>query len=186
MIYTNRSINIISIVITCIIFCLVSFVVNFTNRKQQENFFTILKEKYDVTIDKEIKEEVNIDLGSWYIEIPSINLKAPISEGTSMEILNTYVGHFEETSLENGNIGLAAHNRGYEKNYFKDLKSVKIDDEINYNYEGFQKKYKVDKIEIIENTDWSYLESTDENKITLITCVENEPNFRRCVQATQI
>ncbi len=45
--------------------------------------------------------------------------------------------------------------------------------------------YLIDKIEIIRNTDWSYLEKTEENKITLITCVENEPNLRRCVQATQ-
>jgi LPXTG-site transpeptidase (sortase) family protein len=45
--------------------------------------------------------------------------------------------------------------------------------------------YEIDSIEIIKDTDWSYLEETDENKITLITCVENEPNYRRCVQATQ-
>ena len=45
--------------------------------------------------------------------------------------------------------------------------------------------YEIDTIEIIEDTDWSYLEKSNENKITLITCVENEPKFRRCVQATQ-
>ncbi len=85
----------------------------------------------------------------------------------------------------NGNVGLAAHNRGYKNNYFKDLKKVKIDDEIIYKCDDFEKKYIINKIEIIENTDWSYLEKTDENKITLITCVENEPNYRRCVQAVE-
>ena len=49
-----------------------------------------------------------------------------------------------------------------------------------------KKTYKVEKIEIIENTDWSYLEKTDENKITLITCIENEPLYRRCVQAVEL
>ena len=58
----------------------------------------------------------------WQIEIPKINLKAPISEGTSQEIMLNYVGHFENTSIWNGNIGLAAHNRGYPINYFAKLK----------------------------------------------------------------
>ena len=43
----------------------------------------------------------------------------------------------------------------------------------------------ITKIEIIKNTDWSYLEKTEKNKITLITCVENEPQYRRCVQAEE-
>ena len=73
----------------------------------------------------------------------------------------------------------------YKVNYFKDLKSVKIGNEIIYKYQEYKNKYIVDKIEIIKDTDWSYLDKTDENKITLITCVENEPKLRRCVQATQ-
>lgn len=121
----------------------------------------------------------------WYIEIKAINLKAPIEETTEAEVLSRAVGHFEETSLQEGNIGLAAHNRGYENNYFENLKSVKIGDEIIYQYNDFKMIYEIDTIEIIEDTDWSYLEQTDENKITLITCVENEPSYRRCVQATQ-
>lgn len=102
-----------------------------------------------------------------------------------MDILNTYVGHFEETSLTKGNVGLAGHNRGYEKNYFENLKKLKRGDEIKYKYNDFEKKYVVDKIETIKNTDWSYLENTKENKITLITCVENQPDYRRCVQAIE-
>ena len=66
------------------------------------------------------------------------------------------------------------------------LKKIKKDDEIIYYYQNEKKIYAVDKIEIIENTDWSYLEKTEENKITLITCIENEPLYRRCVQATEI
>ena len=74
---------------------------------------------------------------------------------------------------------------GYETNYFEKLKDVKKGDEIKYKCEDFEKIYLVDKIEIIRNTDWSYLENTKENKITLITCVENEPNLRRCVQGIE-
>ena len=126
------------------------------------------------------------DIEKWYIEIPKIKLKAPIAEGTDSETLNTKIGHFSETDLMQGNIGLAGHNRGYENNYFQNLKKLKIDDEIIYKYLEYQKTYKIDKIEIIKNTDWSYLEKTNENKITLITCVENEPQYRRCIQGTEI
>ena len=61
-------------------------------------------------------EETKEDI--WQIKIPKINLIAPISEGTSQEVMLEYVGHFENTSKWEGNIGLAAHNRGYPINYF--------------------------------------------------------------------
>lgn len=38
---------------------------------------------------------------------------------------------------------------------------------------------------IIYETDWSYLEETEDNRITLITCVRNRPNKRLCVQAIE-
>lgn len=121
----------------------------------------------------------------WYLEIPSINLKANISEGTTKEVMDNYIGHFEETQKTIGNIGLAAHNRGYKNNYFKDLKKLKTGDEIKYKYKDFEKTYIVEEHKIIKDTDWSSLENTEENKITLITCVENEPEYRRCIQGIE-
>lgn len=121
----------------------------------------------------------------WSIEIPAINLKAQIEEGTTKEVMDAYVAHFTETSKEKGNIGLAAHNRGYKVNYFQDLKKLKTGDEIIYKYNKFKKTYVVETIKIIKDTDWTYLEETEENKITLITCVENEPEYRRCVQGIE-
>ena len=99
--------------------------------------------------------------------------------------MDKYVGHFEETQSWIGNIGLAAHNRGYENNYFADIKKLKEGDIINYCYNNKIRKYIVEKQVIIEDTDWTYLEDTEENTLTLITCVENEPKYRRCVQATE-
>ena len=122
----------------------------------------------------------------WQIEIPAISLTANISEGTEKEVLNKYVGHFEETSLEEGNVGLAAHNRGYNVNYFEDLKKLKESDLIIYRHNEFEMEYEVIKNKIITDTDWEVLENTEENTLTLITCVENEPNYRRCVQAVEI
>ena len=39
--------------------------------------------------------------------------------------------------------------------------NVKKGDEINYKYDNFKKTYIIDKIEIIRDTDWSYLENTN-------------------------
>ena len=58
-------------------------------------------------------------------------------------------------------------------------------DEIKYTYKDIERTYIVTKHEIIQNTDWSNLEPTEENTITLITCVENEPEYRRCIQGIE-
>ena len=130
---------------------------------------------------KETQEENQI----WQIEIPNIELKADIKNGTDKETLNNYVGHFIETPLEYGNIALAAHNRGYNVNYFSKLKELKEGDEIIYKYNETQRTYEVTKNKIIKDTNVEILENTEENMLTLITCVENEPEYRRCVQAKE-
>lgn len=189
MIYKNKFINILSFIITIIIFLILNSFTSQNSVISIRNISNIIsKIEFPKAISK-VKEQNNesldIEIGNWYIEIPSINLKAPIAEGTDIDILNTKVGHFNETDKTVGNVGLAAHNRGYKYNYFEKLKKLKINDEIIYKYENFEKKYLITKIEIIKNTDWSYLEKTEKNKITLITCVENEPQYRRCVQAEE-
>ena len=145
----------------------------------------IIKDNKKDNENSKSEEKTSLDLGSWYIEIPSIKLKAPINESTKMDILNDYVGHFEDTSKEKGNIGLAGHNRGYKNNYFEKLNKLKKGDEIKYKYNNFEKTYLIEKIETIKNTNWRYLENTKENKITLITCIENKPDLRLCVQAIE-
>lgn len=122
----------------------------------------------------------------WRILIPKIYLDAPIIEGTSKEVLRRGVGHFEQTSKESGNVVLAAHNRGYKYNFFKDIKKLAIGDTITYKTEGGEKIYKVTQNKEIQETDFSCLENTKENTLTLITCVENKPTYRTCVKAVQM
>lgn len=142
---------------------------------------TIVGTTIENTIQTNTKQE---DL--WQLEIPKINLRAQIAEGTSMEIMNSYIGHFEETPRENGNIALAAHNRGYKVNYFKDIKLLEKEDLIIYTYNSVKIKYLVNETGIIKDTDWSKLENDNQDKITLITCLEDEPEYRRYVQAIKI
>ena len=154
----------------------------FSVNQEQENEVNLIHNVSNNIINNENKVE---EKENWYIEIPAISLKAEIAEGTTKEVMNKFVGHFEETTTWIGNVGLAAHNRGYENNYFANLKKLKEGDIINYYYNGKMRKYIVSKLVIVEDTDWSYLENTEENTLTLITCVENEPSYRRCVQATE-
>ncbi len=121
----------------------------------------------------------------WSLEIPKINLLAEISEGTSKEVLDQYIGHFEESNKISGNICLAAHNRGYNVNYFGRLKELEIGDEIYYTYNENKKTYIVTSKTIIKDTDLNVLENTKDNRLTLITCVENQPQYRRCIQALE-
>ena len=196
--YSTIYINLISLILSfCIFIIIESFFSNYQNFAQKsalrvgfevpnsqinsnENKENIENENAEDIILEQSKEE-----SSWYLEIPSINLKADIKEGTTKEILDDFIGHFEETKKDTGNIGLAAHNRGYKNNYFENLKKLKEGDLIYYQFEENKREYIVTKHTIIKDTDWSYLEDTEENTLTLITCVENEPEYRRCIQATQ-
>ena len=120
------------------------------------------------------------------IEIPKIGLVAEIKEGTGKEVIDYYVGHFKETSLNEGNIGLAAHNRGQNiKSYFAKLQELNKNDIITYKTNYVQRNYLVNTIEIIKDTDFSYLEQTEDNRITLITCINNKPGYRLCIQAVE-
>lgn len=197
---------IIKLIISSAIFCFFCFYVLGKNPISINNDFDSnmkldLQSELQISKDEEIilnsKEnstslnddevnEITEEESAWYVEIPKINLKAKIQEGTSKEVMDDYVGHFEETSKCNGNVGLAAHNRGYKKNYFGDIKKLKEDDNIFYCYKGQIKEYAVINNFIINDTDWAVFEEKDNNIITLITCVENEPNYRRCVQAVEI
>lgn len=139
------------------------------------------KNIYENTYEKNYNIEKDVVDNNWRLTIPAIGLDADISEGTDEETLNKWIGHFEMTGYVEGNIALAAHNRGYPVNYFKDVKNLAYGDEIIYYYHGTLLKYKVIEMNIIRDTQVEVLENTEENIITLITCLEDEPEFRRCV-----
>lgn len=154
--------------------------------KDQNNISENIENEY-VTNNVNNTNNLNnhMDQYDWCISIPIIELVAPIEETVEKEVMERSVGHFSNTSKWNGNVGLGAHNRGYKVNYFSNIKKLKRGDVILYKYNGETKQYSVNNIVIIKDTDWSYLENTEENRITLITCVENEPNYRRCIQGIE-
>lgn len=122
----------------------------------------------------------------WRLQIPKLNLNAHIEEGTTGDVLLRAVGHFEDTNQWNGNVCLAGHNRGYQCNFFQNIKTLNLGDEIIYCTKQGKKVYQVQTNKIVLETDWSYLKDTKDNRITLITCEENRGEYRRCIQAVQV
>lgn len=209
--FNRNFINILSVILSVAIICFFSFVFKHIgtniNKEETQNIVisqniideiekndsepieenSIISDDLDDDLSDSTKDsEISNDEFDWYIEIPKIKLYAPIEEGTNDEILNRSVGHFENTSRQSGNCGLAAHNRGYRVNYFAKVKELEKGDIIYYFVDQQKYKYKVENIFIIYETDWSTLENTEDDRITLITCVENREEYRLCVQGVLV
>ena len=67
----------------------------------------------------------------------------------------------------------------YQKSYSK--KHIKA-----YSHNRATRTYAVTSVKIIASDDWSNLQATSDNRITLTTCLANHPEKRICVQAVQI
>jgi sortase A len=102
------------------------------------------------------------------LHIPSLNLKAPVFDGTDDLTLNHAVGRIDGTAMpgEQGNIGLAAHRDGF----FRALKDIKAGDPIELKTRGATEIYTVDRIQIVNPHDVSVLRPQDRPALTLVTC----------------
>ena len=116
------------------------------------------------------------------LTIPKLGLNVKVYEGENN--LEKGVGHFTDTAVFTGNVAIAGHNRGV-NSYFGEIHHLKVGDEITYTTKLGTKKYAVTSVRKINAADFSFLRETSDNRLTLITCVKNEPSFRRCVQARE-
>jgi len=120
------------------------------------------------------------------LKIPELDLSVKIYDGTTNSVLAKGVGHFKDTSIWNGNVCLAAHNRGT-NDYFGEIHELDYGDEIKLTTKKGTRTYKVYSIKKISVNDTSRLQGTADNIITLITCVKNQADdYRWCVQGYQV
>lgn len=180
-----KKVKIICVIIIILLLAGTSIFLINNNNKELVNVEDIQtdNEFENVTYDK--AEDIWDDSVLGIITIDKIGLNATVKEGTSSETLLNYIGHIEETATYDGNIGLAGHNRGCENSYFARINELEEGDIIKYKTKFFDRTYVVDNIQVIYETDWILLESTEENKLSLITCIANKRNQRLCVQATE-
>ncbi len=119
------------------------------------------------------------------LSIPSLDISMKAYDGTGSQSMNKGVGHFTDTSAWNGNIGLCGHNR-YAAYTIGSIKDLKLGDTIKYTTVYGTRTYAVSFVGAISSTDWSYLGATADNRITLITCLADQPSLRVCVQAIEV
>ena len=118
------------------------------------------------------------------LEIPALDLNVRIYQGTDSKTLAKGIGHFEDTSIWEGNVAIAGHNRGV-NNHFGKIHTLDIGDTIKLTTQLGTRSYEVYSVSKIGVDDTSVLNDSTENIITLVTCVMNQPDYRWCVQARQ-
>lgn len=119
------------------------------------------------------------------LSIPKLNKTIKVYEGETLANMKSGAAHFESTSAWDGNVCVAGHNRG-SAGYFEGVKNLKNGDLIIYETPYGKRTYEVFYKEKISDTDFSLLNWSPENIISLITCVEGVPDIRWAVQAREM
>ena len=110
------------------------------------------------------------------IKIEAIDIRYPVLEGTSGDVLNRGIGHLTETSGigEKGNCVLCGHNGSRRGTFFTPLNMVRIGDKV----ELIDKKskshiYKIVNTKVVGPRDNSIKNTDGTEKLTLFTCTES-------------
>lgn len=183
----KKLIMIITIVVIVLISGILSVIIPKLIKKNDVTENVIIVDNLEIDSEDDIiLEDENHVIGT--IEIPKLELIAPIKEGTDQDTLAEYIGHFTNSSIWDGNVALASHNRGSSvKHYFEKINELVNGDIIIYKTKLGERTYQVTTVKEIDYTDWSPIESdtNEKNSITLITCITNYPDKRLCVVAEE-
>ncbi len=131
----------------------------------------------------EVKDSIGV------LTIEKIGLSCHVfdsDENTVMEDMKKGAAHYKSTSYWNGNVGLSAHNGNASYSFFDKLPQLKEGDIITYETTLGTRQYAVKTIATIGDEDWSYLDRTPNNCITLTTCITGKETQRLCVQAVEV
>lgn len=119
------------------------------------------------------------------VKIPSLDINMKVWEGETNASMKKGLGHYSSTSAWDGNVGVCGHNRGA-KYTIGSIKNLKKGDTITYNTVNGTRTYAVETVTTISNDDWSYLQATSDNRITITTCLADHPESRICVQGVEV
>ena len=131
------------------------------------------------------KSMVRSDGSIGTVNIPSLGVSYKLWEGETTTSMAKGLAHYSSTSAWNGNVGVCGHNRG-SKYIIGAIKDMAIGDTITYTTVYGTRTYSVATVATISSTDWSYLNATSDNRITLTTCLAGQPTYRVCVQAVEV
>ena len=120
--------------------------------------------------DEAILEEGNV-IG--IIEIPSIDIRYPVMEGTGSAVLNAGIGHIPETAGigESGNCVLCGHNGSRYGTFFTPLNQISIGDVVTIiDKKGQAHIYEVTETGVVNPYDNSIKTQGEGKELTLFTC----------------
>lgn len=117
------------------------------------------------------------------LKIPTIDVSVKVYDGTTTANMKKGATHFTETSYWDGNVAMAAHNRS---SYFGKIYRLKSGDKITYSTNVGTRRYEVTSVYKIGDDDTSCLKDSTDNRLTLLTCVENQSAYRWCVIAKEV
>jgi len=106
------------------------------------------------------------------MEIPSINLSQGLVEGVSDDVLQYYLGHFEDSAMpgEKGNFAVAGHRVSDYSEAFVNLYKTEIGDKILVKANKKEYVYEITENFIVAPDRVDVLDNTDDATITLVTC----------------
>ena len=119
------------------------------------------------------------------LKIPSQNVNVKVYQGTDGDTLYRGAGHFENTSIWNGNVAVAAHNRGVNF-YFAKIHTLNVGDTVILTTRLGTRTYAVTGVNKISVYDNSGLRTSGTDMLTLYTCVSDHPEYRWCVTAAAV
>ncbi len=188
----KKSITILTIIILVVIAVISTFFIvkYFIEKNKIDNVYETYSDENvqdrintkDNTTNDDLMLQIDGERVLGVIKIDKIDYEGLIYEGTSLKTLDKGIGHFENSPYLEGNVCLAGHNY---IGVWKNLHTLENGDIITYTSFLGTKEYKVNNITQISETDWTLLENTDENYLTLITCVKEKPSLRLAVQAIE-
>lgn len=137
-------------------------------------------------VQTEVKYLADGSIGT--MTIPALNItNTKIYEGATESNMAKGLGHFEDTSAWDGNVCFAGHNRGSSPVIIGGIKDMVAGDTITYTTSYGTRTYSVVSVSKVSYTDTSCLtQSYDKNRLTLVTCVMNEPNYRWVLVAEEV
>lgn len=111
------------------------------------------------------------------LEIPSLDIKVPVMDGTDNETLSISAGHFPNTGeVGFGNYCIAGHNSTIYAEIFNNLHNIKIGAKIylyNNDRDKTQYTYNVSEKLIINPEETWVLNDFGDDRITIITCTDD-------------
>ena len=110
-------------------------------------------------------------------EVPRLDIRVPVLEGTDSKSLQVSAGHFEGTgALGHGNYCIAGHNSTIYAEIFNDLDNIRTGDEmylVDIDDKRTKYEYIVDEYKVVEPNEVEVLQDFGDDRLTVISCTDD-------------